>query len=43
MISQYFTAGALCLFCSPQGNDKYCLLVIDVIDTHEHAGEFKEP
>jgi hypothetical protein len=24
-----------CLFCSPHGNDK-------VIETHEHAGDFKE-
>ena len=34
-VFQYFTGGGFCLFCSPHGND-------NVIETHEHAGDFKE-
>jgi hypothetical protein len=36
MISQDFIRKPILPFCSPHGNDR-------VIETHKHAGDFKEP
>jgi hypothetical protein len=47
MISQRLTRGRFLLFCAPHGNRKMLALCVmnagNLIATHEHAGDFKEP
>jgi len=45
MISHSLTTPRFCRFCSPHGNNKVIRVYDDagnVIETHEHKGDFKE-